>query len=113
MPDAGMVPTPAVPRARKPPSVSNEKVEGIVVPPLVGAGRALPPVLALKAKVPLLPALSVHEPPRPASVMRASICTPRPPGTVTTCRPKPIVPSGFGVPRPTSGARWGAPHWSS
>ena len=80
---------------------------------IVGNGRGSPTVLALKAKVPLLPALSLHGPLTVASVIRASTSTARPPGTVTMCRPKPMVPSGFWVATPTSGARCPAPHWSS
>ena len=77
---------------------------------VTGSGRALPPVLAPSASVPALPALSLHEPLADGSVMRASTCTPRPPGVVTMFQPRPIVPSGFGVPSPTIGARRAAPH---
>ena len=49
---------------------------------VAGSGRALPPVLAPRAKVPPLPALSHHEPLADGNVMRASTCTPRPPGVV-------------------------------
>ena len=65
LPDAGMVPTLMVPPARKPPSVSRANVGGMVVPPpVVGTGRGLPPVLAPKTNVPLLPAPSVHGAPQ-------------------------------------------------
>jgi hypothetical protein len=95
-------------------SCTDVMLPGVIAPPGAdGSGRGNPPVRALKAKLPLLPALSVHGPLTVASAMRASTSTGRPPGTVMMWRPKPIVPSGFGVATPTSGARCPAPHWSS
>ena len=60
-----MSPTPQVPRATKPAVLQQAEVRRNRRPapsPVVGAGRGLPPVLAPKANVPLLPALSLHEP---------------------------------------------------
>ena len=103
-----------VPRARKPPSVSSANVPGIARPRRPRRGRGLPPVLAPKANVPALPELSFHGPlQRGKRDARVDLYAARRPGTVTTFSPRPMVPSGFGVASPTSGARCGAPHWSS
>jgi hypothetical protein len=66
------------------------------VPGTVGAGRAAPAAAPLNTSVPLLPALSVHGPPRVPRLTRDSTCTERPLGTVTMLRPKPMLPSGSG-----------------
>ena len=108
-PVAGIAPVASAPRARIPPSVSSWMVVGMPG----GAGRGLPAPLPPRTNVPELPALSVHGPFPLGNDTRASTCTARPPGAVTMWRPRPMVPSGFGVASPTSDARCGAPHWSS
>ena len=116
-PLSGMFPTPNVPSARRPPSVSNENEVGIVVPPppALAPGRGPPAVpCGSNANVPLLPALSRQLPLIVAGLIVASRLTGRGgPGLLTTLSPKVIVPLGCGTAMPCTGSRGLPPHCSS
>jgi hypothetical protein len=58
----------------------------------------------VKANVPLSPPELRQAPLRPAIEISASMCAATPPGDVTTVRPMPMPPSGFGKAMPTTDA---------